>query len=53
LSASYDINDNLSIIFEGINVTGETRRSYSIYKNRLITLEDTGSRYTLGIRGKF
>lgn len=53
LSASYDINDNLSVIFEGINVTGETRRSYSIYQNRLITLEDTGSRYTLGIRGKF
>lgn len=53
VSASYDLTDNFSILFEGINVTEETRRSYSIYQNRLLTIEDTGARYSLGIRATF
>jgi len=53
ISASYDINEQLTAFFEGINVTEETRRSFSIYKNRLLTLEDTGARFSVGIRGAF
>lgn len=53
VSASYNLTDNFEIIFEGVNVTKETRRSYSIYRNRLLALQDTGARYSLGIRGSF
>jgi len=53
ISVIYTFTEYLSVIFEGINITEETRRSYSIYKERMLTLEDTGARFSLGIRGEF
>lgn len=52
-SASYDLNDNVTIFLEANNITNEKSFSYSIYKERLIELKDTGSRYALGLRYKF
>ncbi|MGL1958854.1 MAG: TonB-dependent receptor [Colwellia sp.] len=52
-SASYDINDNLTLFAEANNITNEKTFSYSIYKERMIELKDTGSRYALGLRYKF
>lgn len=53
LSASVDISDNLSLFLEGINLTDEDTKEYSVYKNRFKEWDDTGSRYTVGIRAKF
>lgn len=52
-SASYDINENVTVLLEGVNLTDSMRRSYQVYENRLLTLQDTGTRYTLGVRVKF
>ena len=53
LAASYDINENFQVFGEGINITDEDTRDFSRFKNRFLTYEDTGSRYTFGVRGKF
>ncbi|WP_445429054.1 TonB-dependent receptor [Alishewanella sp. HL-SH05] len=53
VSASYDFNEYLTFFFEGINVTGEELRQTGRFENQLYSLEDNGSRYAVGIRGKF
>lgn len=53
LSASYDVNDRLTIYAEGINVTDEKTRSFSIYKERLLDYSATGARFSLGLRANF
>lgn len=53
ISASYNINDIYQLFFEGINIFDEERRDFSRFENRFLTYEDTGSRYTFGVRGSF
>ncbi|BCD99901.1 TonB-dependent receptor [Marinagarivorans cellulosilyticus] len=53
LNVSYDITDNLSVSFEGLNITGEDRREYARNKAMLWGLEDLGARYQIGARYKF
>lgn len=53
ISASYQINDNMSLFFEGINLTEEFLWKHGRFKNQLLLVQDTGSRYSLGIRGSF
>ncbi|MDP5133165.1 MAG: TonB-dependent receptor [Paraglaciecola sp.] len=53
VSASYDFNEYLTFFFEGVNVTGEELRQTGRFENQLYSLEDNGSRYAVGIRGKF
>lgn len=53
LSASYDINESLSIFIEGINVTDETTRRHQRFSNQIRDYEEYGPRYNFGIRGKF
>jgi len=52
-SASYNINDTYQVFFEGINIFDEERRDFSRFENRFLEYEDTGARYTLGLRGSF
>ena len=52
-SATYEISDALQIFAEGVNILDEDRRDFSRFENRFLIYEDTGSRYTLGLRGKF
>ena len=53
LSAAYEISDSIQIFAEGVNILDEDRRDFSRFENRFLIYEDTGSRYTLGLRGKF
>ena len=53
ISASYDINDMLTVFFEGINVTEEELVQTGRFPNQTYNIEDNGSRYAFGIRGKF
>ncbi|MFK8049375.1 MAG: TonB-dependent receptor [Halioglobus sp.] len=53
ISASYDINENFTVFFEGINITEEELVQTGRFKNQIYNIEDNGSRYAIGIRGKF
>jgi len=52
-SAAYEINEQFQVFAEGINVFDADTRDFSRFRNRFLTFEDTGSRFTLGVRGKF
>jgi len=52
-SAAYDVNDRFQVFAEGINVFDADRRDFSRFQNRFLEFEDTGSRYTVGVRGNF
>lgn len=51
-TASYDINANISIFFEGINLTNEVVRKHGRYDNQLLLIQDTGTRYSIGIKAR-
>jgi len=53
ISASYNVNDVYSVFFEGINVTEEELVQTGRFANQIYNIEDNGSRYAIGIRGKW
>lgn len=53
ISASYDINDNLTVILEGINITDEYTSKHGSLASHFTEQVRSGSRYALGIRGSF
>lgn len=53
MSASYDINDNLTVFIEGINVTEETTRSFGRSTLQVVQAAQTGARFNFGVRYGF
>ena len=53
LSVNYAINEQLSVGFEAINLTGEDIRWHGRSVNQVIRLLDQSPRYSLGLRFKF
>jgi len=53
ISGSYDINENVSVFFEGINITEEELVQTGRFANQVYSVEDNGSRYAIGVRGTF
>lgn len=53
LSGSYDINDSLTVFFEGINITEEILLKHGRYSNQFLLADDTGARWSLGLRATF
>ncbi|MCY7297326.1 TonB-dependent receptor [Alteromonas sp. a30] len=53
ISGSYDITDNLTVFFEGINLTEEFVHKRGRYSNHLLLAEDSGRRWAVGVRGSF
>lgn len=53
ISASYDVNENISVFFEGINITEEELVQTGRFANQVYNIEDNGSRYAVGVRAKF
>ncbi len=53
ISGSYDINENFTIFFEGINVTNELYTTTAKYSNQYLDITETGARYSVGVRGTF
>jgi iron complex outermembrane recepter protein len=45
--------DRLAVFVEGINITKETQRTYSRYKEQFLSGNQYGARYSLGARYKF
>lgn len=53
LSIGYDVNANLSLSFEGLNLTEEDVRVHGRSINQPWYVEDQGARYSVGARYKF
>jgi len=53
LSVGYDVNENLSLSFEGLNLTEEDVRWHGRSINQPWYIEDQGARYAFGARYKF
>jgi TonB-dependent receptor len=53
LSVAYDVNDALTVFFEGINLTEEDVRQYARTERQLWFLDDLGARYQFGARYTF
>ncbi|WP_286267920.1 TonB-dependent receptor [Thalassotalea atypica] len=52
-SGSYDVTENVSVFFEGINLTEEYVHKRGRFSNQLLLIEDSGRRFAVGIRGTF
>jgi len=52
-SVSYEVNDQLSVSFAGINVTGSDPRKHGRTKNQITFAEEWNPRYELGVRYTF
>jgi hypothetical protein len=50
---SYDLHENFTVFAEGVNITDEDTRKYSIYESRFLSLQDTGARFSVGVRATF
>ena len=53
LNVSYEVNDQLTVSFEGLNLTGEDSRSHGRSERQIWDLYDLGARYQLGARYTF
>jgi iron complex outermembrane recepter protein len=53
LSASYKLNNHVSLFVSGTNLTQSHLYDYSVYPNRFLYAEADGTVYTVGVRGTF
>ncbi|WP_165799496.1 TonB-dependent receptor [Sphingomonas oleivorans] len=53
VTASVKFTPNLTLYGEMLNVTNAKSRAYQSFEERLLTLEDTGRRITVGVRASF
>jgi iron complex outermembrane recepter protein len=53
MSVNYDVSDNLTVFFEGLNITNETEQGYGRYEEQFLFARQYGPRYTLGARYTF
>ncbi|MEM1262046.1 MAG: TonB-dependent receptor [Pseudomonadota bacterium] len=53
ISASYNVNDNWTVFFEGINITEEELIQTGRFGTQIYNIEDNGSRFAIGLRGVF
>jgi TonB-dependent receptor len=50
MSASYEVNDNLTLFMDGLNITDSYNRGYGREEMQVLGVTQTGPRYTLGFR---
>jgi TonB-dependent receptor len=53
MSVNYDIDENFTVFFEGLNLNNETEQSYGRYEEQFLSARQYGTRYTLGMRYSF
>ena len=53
LSASYWVNENWQVFFDGLNLTDETTHVYGRDKAQTLFAAQSGPRYNIGVRYKF
>jgi iron complex outermembrane recepter protein len=50
---SYALNKNVALFAEGVNLNNERQLRVGRFTNQILLLEETGPRYTIGIRADF
>ncbi|WP_448566521.1 TonB-dependent receptor [Thalassotalea ganghwensis] len=53
ISVNYDIDENITIFFEGINLNNETEQGFGRYRSQFLYAREYGPRYILGARYSF
>lgn len=53
VSASFKITRDVSVFFEGINITNELYIKNAEFKNQTLEVTENGPRYSMGVRAKF
>ncbi|WP_105101547.1 TonB-dependent receptor [Microbulbifer pacificus] len=53
LNASYNVTDDITVFFEGLNIGEETIRRHGRFANQLVSAQQYGARYNIGVRAKF
>ncbi|MGJ8692308.1 MAG: TonB-dependent receptor [Thalassotalea sp.] len=53
MSVNYDVTDELTVFFEGINLNDETEQIFGRYQAQFLSASQYGPRYTLGARYSF
>ncbi|KPV93724.1 catecholate siderophore receptor CirA [Pseudoalteromonas sp. P1-9] len=53
MSVNYDINEDFTVFFEGINLNNETEQGYGRYEEQFLFARQYGPRYTFGMRYSF
>ncbi len=53
MSINYDIDENLTVFFEGLNLNNETEQGFGRYEKQFLFARQYGARYTLGMRYSF
>ncbi len=52
-SIAYDIDERFQVYVQGVNITNQYVRDYSVREERLLLLQNTGARYLFGARARF
>jgi len=53
MSVNYDVNEQLTVFFEGINLNDETEQGFGRYEEQFLFARQYGPRYSLGARYSF
>lgn len=53
VSVNYDVDENLTVFFEGINLNNETEQGFGRYEEQFLFARQYGTRYALGVRYSF
>ncbi|RUO79221.1 TonB-dependent receptor [Pseudidiomarina taiwanensis] len=53
MSINYDIDENFTVFFEGINLNNETEQGYGRFEEQFLFARQYGPRYSLGARYRF
>lgn len=49
----YNLNDMIEVFVDGTNITSEVIRQHGRFANHFLLAEETGARYSLGVRARF
>lgn len=53
VSINYDVSEDLTVFFDGINLNNETEQGYGRYEEQFLFARQYGTRYVLGARYSF
>ncbi len=53
MSINYDVTEDMTVFFEGVNLNNETEQGYGRYKEQFLFARQYGPRYGVGMRYKF
>ncbi|MCK8105822.1 hypothetical protein MTF64_02780 [Pseudoalteromonas sp. 2CM41L] len=53
MSVNYDVNENVTVFFDGINLNNATEEGYGRYEEQFLFANQYGPRYSIGARYTF